>query len=115
MSLAGWDGFHEWFAFYAHRHERVYTSVEHHYGAFYTVVDVYEALGPSGEIGDEVSVVSELTLGAEMANATARGGGQFRLDWVAPQSGFYFMMARTSVRCCCCCCCPRPQLGRTYA
>lgn len=93
----GWDGYHEWFAFYAHKGEHVYTSIRHHYGAFYSQTDLYEALGPSGALGDEVSVVSELSLGSQVVNASAAGGGQFRMDWISPNSGFYFMMARTSV------------------
>ena len=93
-SLAGWDGYHEWFRFHAHTAETVTIEVTLGEGIFFAVAKVWS----ENFVLQNATSTKTGTVATGTATATEWAGArQFTVQWTAPATGAYYLTMRLSL------------------
>jgi len=86
-SAAGWDGFHEWFQFNAHRGEHVTVTISLGEGMFYAAANVWDA----------DLVMLNVTSADDEERTEWAGARTFEVNWQAPETGVYYLTVRSFI------------------
>lgn len=93
-SMAGWDGFHEWFRFHVHRGETVTIAITLGEGMFFAVANVW----------DEAFVLQNVTTTGgdhdgdkEEPETQWEGARKFAVQWTASATGAYYLTVRSFI------------------